>query len=189
MKNDPASHLSTISRVGYRRNISPFILLIAAMSFWLFSASPATSQSSWLNWFRGGPQNFDDCILQGMQGVTSDIAAKAIYRSCSNKFPKSNIKSKPSLISTPINGLSVTYSAGTKEYVWFKLYHNHDKLVITSVVLEISDETNTTKTYDCLARYGTIQPRSTSEVTCHIAPISGKWNFAVRSVTGFFDNN
>ena len=33
-----------------------------------------------------GPSNFVECILDSMKGVTSDIAAKAIYTSCRNKF-------------------------------------------------------------------------------------------------------
>nr|VFJ44874.1 MAG: hypothetical protein BECKFM1743C_GA0114222_100178 [Candidatus Kentron sp. FM]VFJ61227.1 MAG: hypothetical protein BECKFM1743A_GA0114220_102808 [Candidatus Kentron sp. FM]VFK11441.1 MAG: hypothetical protein BECKFM1743B_GA0114221_101828 [Candidatus Kentron sp. FM] len=30
--------------------------------------------------------NYDECILENMRGVTSDVAAKAIMRSCRNKF-------------------------------------------------------------------------------------------------------
>ena len=34
-----------------------------------------------------GPDNYDDCIIEGMQGVTSDIAARAILVACRDKFP------------------------------------------------------------------------------------------------------
>ena len=37
-------------------------------------------------WF--GPKDFDECILDSMEGVTSDYAAKLIYVSCRKKFPK-----------------------------------------------------------------------------------------------------
>jgi|TARA_B100000315_G_scaffold48882_1_gene43542 hypothetical protein len=33
------------------------------------------------------PDNYDDCITQTMQGVSSDIAARAIIESCQNQFP------------------------------------------------------------------------------------------------------
>lgn len=45
-------------------------------------------QSSVSNaWTLFGPKNFDECILQGNKGVTSDVAARNIARSCRNKFP------------------------------------------------------------------------------------------------------
>jgi hypothetical protein len=33
-----------------------------------------------------GPNNFDDCIIQGMKGVSSNAAADAIRNSCAQKF-------------------------------------------------------------------------------------------------------
>ena len=36
---------------------------------------------------QAGPSSYDDCITQTMQGVSSDIAARAIMESCQNQFP------------------------------------------------------------------------------------------------------
>ena len=36
-------------------------------------------------WF--GPSNYDECVIEGMKGVNGDIAARAIIKSCLNKFP------------------------------------------------------------------------------------------------------
>jgi hypothetical protein len=33
------------------------------------------------------PVNYDDCITQTMQGVSSDIAARAIIEACQKQFP------------------------------------------------------------------------------------------------------
>jgi len=33
-----------------------------------------------------GPRNYEDCIIEGMQGVTSDVAARAVQAACFNKF-------------------------------------------------------------------------------------------------------
>ena len=33
-------------------------------------------------WSPFGPKNFDECILNGMKGVTSDVAAGACQGSC-----------------------------------------------------------------------------------------------------------
>lgn len=35
-----------------------------------------------------GPSNYDECILDAMKGVSSDVAARAIMDSCGNLFPK-----------------------------------------------------------------------------------------------------
>ena len=43
-------------------------------------------------WSLFGPKNFEDCVLAGMKGVTSDYAAKAVYKSCMDKFPKEKPK-------------------------------------------------------------------------------------------------
>ena len=34
------------------------------------------------------PSNYDECILESMKGVKSDLAAKSIIMSCRNKFPE-----------------------------------------------------------------------------------------------------
>ncbi|QWD31214.1 hypothetical protein G6681_05585 [Polynucleobacter paneuropaeus] len=39
-----------------------------------------------------GPSNFDDCVLESMKGVTSDVAARTIYQSCRQKFPEKQVK-------------------------------------------------------------------------------------------------
>ncbi len=46
--------------------------------------STAISAGAW-NPF--GPNNYDDCIIQNMKGVTSDTAAVSIRLSCLQKFP------------------------------------------------------------------------------------------------------
>jgi hypothetical protein len=44
--------------------------------------SPALSYSD-----SSGPSNYDECILDAMRGVSSDVAAQAIIDSCRNLFP------------------------------------------------------------------------------------------------------
>ena len=35
-----------------------------------------------------GPSNYEDCIIEGMQGVASDVAAVAVRSACREKFSK-----------------------------------------------------------------------------------------------------
>ena len=43
-----------------------------------------------------GPSDYDECILEGMKGVTSDLAAQAIVISCRAKFPEEIKKNRNS---------------------------------------------------------------------------------------------
>jgi len=37
-----------------------------------------------------GPSNYDDCILDGVKSARTDLAVRAVYQSCRNKFPDSS---------------------------------------------------------------------------------------------------
>lgn len=41
------------------------------------------------------PSNFDECIIDAMRGVSSDVAARAIIESCGNLFPESEHDAAP----------------------------------------------------------------------------------------------
>ena len=41
------------------------------------------------------PSNFDECIIDAMRGVSSDVAARAIIESCGNLFPESKPEAAP----------------------------------------------------------------------------------------------
>ena len=41
------------------------------------------------------PSNFDECIIDAMRGVSSDVAARAIIDSCRNLFPESKSEAAP----------------------------------------------------------------------------------------------
>ena len=53
--------------------LAPFVLLCPMLSY--------GGQSD--------PSNFDECIIDAMRGVSSDVAARAIIESCGNLFPES----------------------------------------------------------------------------------------------------
>jgi TPR repeat protein len=52
------------------------LLLLVALS----AAVPVSAQIF-------GPSNYEDCIIEGMQGVQSDLAAQAVMMACRQKFP------------------------------------------------------------------------------------------------------
>lgn len=60
------------------------ILILAAATFGV-AGLPRIAAAGWF-----GPKNYDECILESMKGVTSDVAARAIMRSCREKFSTQN---------------------------------------------------------------------------------------------------
>ena len=56
------------------------------------------------------PSNFDECIIDAMRGVSSDVAARAIIESCGNLFPESGHEATPQVApaSVPAPAAAVT---------------------------------------------------------------------------------
>ena len=63
----------------------PFVLL-----------SPALSHGD-----SSDPSNYDECILDAMRGVSSDVAAQAIINSCRNLFPETPQVAEPQAAPQP----------------------------------------------------------------------------------------
>lgn len=61
------------------------LLRAASSAFILAAASLAPLDIARAGLF--GPTTYDECITDSMKGVTSDIAARAIIRSCRERFP------------------------------------------------------------------------------------------------------
>ena len=64
------------------------------LSLMLFFGSGGVSYSGLF-----GPSNYDECIIESMKGVKSDLAAAAVMKACMNKFPS---KKSPTFTPSPI---------------------------------------------------------------------------------------
>jgi hypothetical protein len=62
---------------------------------------------SFAGWF--GPSNFDECILQNMKGVTSDVAAGQIVRVCRHKFPRDDDHNQKAAQGKSTSGESIKF--------------------------------------------------------------------------------
>jgi hypothetical protein len=47
------------------------------------------------------PSNYDECIVDSLKGVSSDVAARAIIESCGNLFPKPGQQATPQAAPAP----------------------------------------------------------------------------------------
>lgn len=54
--------------------------------FTLLLMTPLVCSADWF-----GPKTYEDCVLEGMKGTTSDVAAQEIRKACRSKFPQKAI--------------------------------------------------------------------------------------------------
>ena len=93
------------------------------------------------------PSNYDECILESMKGVKSDLAAKSIIRSCRNKFSdrsKGEVKSR-SLSYTEMSQL--TGRASFSEFSYGgnfsgKIYNGNANVTISEITIQITTTRN-----------------------------------------------
>lgn len=50
---------------------------------------------------QSGPSNYDECVIDALRGVSSDVAARAIIDSCQNLYPESKRESEPQALPAP----------------------------------------------------------------------------------------
>lgn len=111
--------------------------LIAGLSLVLLAMLCGLPQQACAGFF--GPSNFDECILDNMKGVTSDLAARAIYRSCLEKFPKTaEVCTDFALTSDQMNHLKGTahFSYGS---FFVDLYNGNPDVSLTNIQITIKD--------------------------------------------------
>jgi|GEM_PF-1334861 len=127
----------------------------ASVAFLLCNTSTA-------GWF--GPSNYSECVIDGMKGVSSDVAARAVSNACAAKFPakkpeqprESKLPGSALLkikADTPYRYPSPAIDkGGEKEIDWnefrrsadggqrFQLYNGNDDWWVSKIRVRITDE-------------------------------------------------
>lgn len=166
---DLRSLIFDCSRVSIR-------VLIAALLFLL-----STSSYSWTLF---GPKNHDECILEGMKGVTNDVAANAVFQACSNKFSTPEQSCHPTPFSK-IDYANLSFSVDNSKFFTVRVYNAHEKKNIQSIRFMISAANmNPPQTYK-LNFYPIVAPQSSGEggVELYQKP-EGKWNWEILEILG-----
>ena len=84
------------------------------------------------------PKDFDECILENMKGVTSDVAAHQIRKSCRSKFPYPNEKiSECTLQEFTSSEMAKLQATGNVNYGYFKgnVYNGSQKTIREILVI------------------------------------------------------
>lgn len=89
-----------------------------------------------------GPNNYDECVLAAMKGVTSDIAARAIMRSCREKYPPK----VPASVNLPPAALAAIDGRARMDTVETSLvgdiYNGTNNWMLTSITVRLTPAVN-----------------------------------------------
>jgi hypothetical protein len=135
-----------------------------------------------LAWSIFEPKNFDECILENMKGVTSDIAANAIGKSCAAKYPKKT-EQKCKLTEAKPWDLSKITGTGSftdigEPYFSANLYNGMDKSIEEITVIISGENIKQPQEYKLFLQYP-ISPKSSGSPGISIQSFPGnkfKWD-------------
>jgi hypothetical protein len=97
---------------------------------------------SWL--IQSSSANYDDCILDGMKGVTSNTAALEVKKACRSKYPEnSELTALVSLNQEQISRLRIEgklLSSGGGNSFAARIYNGNSDLQLSSVTILINED-------------------------------------------------
>ena len=118
------------------------IVRIVILSLMLCCVNYSNNYASWL-----APDNYEDCILEGMKGVTSDVAAREIRNACRKKFPveQEQQKSTRQLTSEELSKIEGNGGIGSDSDSKFycELYNGNSNIVITDITIQAGTKSYT----------------------------------------------
>jgi hypothetical protein len=132
--------------------------------------SPVGAQAGWF----GGPSDYDECILESMKGVKSDVAARAIVKSCREKFPPVEKAPQGTRELTPSEISKLNGRAGLQTYssskVFFKvdLYNGNSQIAVSEITFVITTTDSGEKSTRRYRRKINIEPLSKTDLGIEI---------------------
>lgn len=136
-----------------------------------------------------GPSNFDDCVLDSMKGVTSDVAARSIYQSCRQKFPEKQVKNNARNLSD--RELSMLTGRGgpaqVGNYFSVNLLNGNKDLTVSAVTLAVTTKISgkvVTNYYDTDI---TIGPKKTGNIFVKyiVGDDGAKYDWGISAAKGY----
>jgi len=103
----------------------------------VFIMVPTTAFAGWF-----GPSDYDECIIEGMKGVQSDVAARLVRQSCLKKFPPQKDKTPKSekIPQDSKENLSGHTGIGSLGYFSGNIYNGNSDWTVTELIINISEK-------------------------------------------------
>ena len=135
-----------------------------------------------------GPQNYNDCILENMRGVTSDDAAREVRRACRGKFRRQSTASATSDCRTrpmTVTELAKLQISGRTSYddLKFSVY-NGNNTSVEKISVRITDISfSAPQDYTMLGARPLVLPNAAAQdLSVRVATLpSNKWRFELLS--------
>lgn len=135
-----------------------------------------------------GPNNYEECILQKMEGVTSDLAAKSIIRACRKLFREKN----PECAKIKFSNNEVENIAGKGRFaqgrMFLEIYNGNADISITDIWINIRDKnTNDPRVYHVSLVFSAIAPltQGSSNFEVMLTDVSpGSWSWTIVAAQG-----
>lgn len=112
-----------------------------------------TTQSSAALW---GAEDYDECVIEAMKGVTSDVAARAIKSSCRAKFtpkiPETEDITKYVSKTTEAKGGFYTSSYNGELTFEVSLYNGNSDYIINNMIVRLSYKDKNSKSGSVVTR-------------------------------------
>lgn len=159
--------------------------------------------SSYAGWF--GPSNYDECILDGMKGVNSDVAAKLVAQACRKKFPvnknSNNVVKLSDDVLSKIDGharfnslirakaLNEEWTPGLNEDISGDIHNNNEDWYISSLVIRIMDkDSDKYKDYNVAVKGndgGAVPPLSKGGFYFNVYSVTKNWAWDIVGGSGY----
>jgi hypothetical protein len=131
-----------------------------------------------------GPSNYEECILQSMRGVTSDVAARSIRMACRIQFP---VEVKKCV------GVNLTHEQLSKldgrAYSSFgsfiiDIYNGNESVAVGSIDLVFKDKgTDQAKNYKAEFLPSPVEPLSQSSLHLSVM-LPDEWTWSINGAVG-----
>ena len=136
-----------------------------------------------------GPSNFDDCVLESMKGVTSDVAARAIYKSCLEKFPKKQVKRSTRAL-TPWELYGITGRGGpsyTQDHFSVDLLNGNKGITVSEITLAITTKIEGKEVTNFYDNEVDIGPNKMGNIFVKFIPgdAGAKFSWAISAAKGY----
>ena len=162
-----------------KRQLSKMMRKIIALH--LFSFLVLTSNPAISGWF--GQENYDECILESMKGVTTKFGAHEIARACRGKFPKDK-KQNANARELSREEISQLTGRANHKSSWFTgtIYNGNKRLTVSAISIRLSGSSSGEKISRIYTERIVIPPESADEIRFRILQTDeGKdsaWNIA-----------
>ena len=150
------------------------------------------------------PSNYDECIIDALRGVSSDVAARAIIDSCQKLYPEPERESVPQALPAPATAPPPLDTAaaraltadelarlGAKAKVFGASYrvtvnNGNPNLTLTEVTIAVWDDTDLGATREEYSEVVQIAPQTSAMVkyTVHYRGDETGWNWGVVAARG-----